>query len=278
MDKNAPPSAGFYDFLGWLDANKQRVAIGAAILAVVGTVVGFLVWRSGQKTIEAEQALSAVRLPFSPSQPYEPGTGEALLKVADEYPDTLAAAKAVLRAGTVFFDQGNYGKAQEQFDRFLRNHGETPWVPQAVYGIAASLEAQGKTAEALSRYTNFVATYPNDPAADQARLTVARLYEQNQQPALALDTLNKIVNNQQAGFTPLASEAQEKIAELHKKYPALAPSNPPPFSPTPSPNLLTNLIRATNRMAPTNSSRVLTITNLPRTAPAPASTPTNQGK
>lgn len=268
MDKNAPPpSAGFYDFLGWLEANKQRVAIVAAVVVVVGTVIGFLVWRNGQKTIEAEHALSAVRLPFSPSQPYEPGTGEALLKVADEYPDTLAAAKAVLRAGTVFFDQGNYPKAQEQFERFLRNHNETPWIPQAVYGVAASLDAQGKTAEAIARYTNFVATYPNDPAVDQARLTVARLYEQNQQPALALETLNKIVNNQQGGFGPLASEAHEKIAELHAKYPALAPSNPPPFNPSPSPNLLTNLIRTTNRVA-TNARRVLTITNVPQPAPA----------
>jgi predicted negative regulator of RcsB-dependent stress response len=273
MEQDTPPSAGFYHFLGWLENNKQRVAIGALVLLAVGTVIGFLVWRSHQKQIHAEQALSAVRMPFGPSQLPEPGTAEALLKVAADYPDTLAAAKATLRAGTVYFDQGNYPKAQEQFEKYLRAHGETPWVPQAVYGIAASIEAQGKTAEAITKYTNFLATYPSDPAADQARLTLARLYEQTQQPALALDVLNKLVSNQAGGFSPSASEAQDKIRELYAKHPALAPSNPPPFAP--SPNMLTNFVRPTNMAQLTNAVRqtntLLKITNVPSaTAPNPA--------
>jgi tetratricopeptide (TPR) repeat protein len=211
-------------------------------------------------------------MPFGPSQLPEPGTAEALLKVAADYPGTLAAAKAILRAGTVYFDQGNYPKAQEQFERYLRAHGETPWVPQAVYGIAASIEAQGKAAEAITKYTSFLASYPNDPAADQARLALARLYEQTQQPVLALDILNKIVN-QAGGFSPGASEAQDKIRELYAKHPALAPSNPSPF--TPSPNMLTNFVRPTNMAQLTNAVRqtntLLKITNVPTaTAPNPA--------
>jgi tetratricopeptide (TPR) repeat protein len=280
MEKEAPPSAGLYNFLGWLETNKQRVAIGIVALLVVGTVIGFLVWRSNEKQVEAEEALSSVRMPFGPSQQPEPGTAEALLKVAQDYPNTLAAAKAVLRAGTVYFDQGNYGKAQEQFDRYLRDHGETPWVPQAVYGIAASLDAQGKTAEAIAKYTNFLATYANDPAADQARLSLARLYEQSQQPALAIDILNKLANNQQGGFGQSAAEAQEKIRELYAKHPSLAPSNPPPVMPSPAPNILTNFVRSTNMLQLTNAMRrtngVLKLTNAPPTipqAPAPANPP-----
>ena len=279
MEQDTPPSAGFYHFLGWLENNKQRVAIGILALLLVGTVIGFLVWRSHQKQVDAEHALSSVRMPIGPSQLPQPGTAEALLKVATDYPDTLAAAKATLRAGTVYFDQANYPKAQEQFEKFLRAHGETPWVPQAVYGIAASIEAQGKTAEAITKYTNFLATYPNDPASDQARLTLARLYEQAQQPALALDLLNKLVSNQPGGFSPSASEAQEKIRELYAKHPALAPSNPPPFTPTP--NILTNFVRSTNMAQLTNAVRqtntLLKITNVP-TATLPNPAPTNPAK
>jgi predicted negative regulator of RcsB-dependent stress response len=278
MENDTPPSAGFYNFLGWLENNKQRVLMGAVIVLLVGTVIGFFVWRGSQKKVDAEQALSSVRMPFGPGQQVEPGTAEALVKVAQDYPGTMAAAKATLRAGTVYFDQGNYTKAQEQFDLFLREHNETPWVPQAVYGIAASIEAQGKTAEAITKYTNFIATYPNDPAADQARLTLARLYEQTQQPALALDVLNKLMSNQQGGFGPGASEAQDKIREIYAKHPNLAPvpSNPP--SMTPPGNILTNFIRSTNMAQLTNAMRrtnsIITLTNPPAGAPqAPTTTP-----
>ncbi len=280
MESGTPPSAGFYNFLGWLETNKQRVAMGVAALFFVGAVIGFFVWRSGQKEIDAEEALSSVRMPFGPSQQPEPGTAEALIKVAEEYPDTSAAAKARLRAGTVYFDQGNYVKAQEQFDKYLRTHGETPWVPQAVYGIAASLEAQGKTAEAIAKYTNFVGTYSSDPAVDQARLTLARLYDQTQRPDLALDILNKLVSGQQGGFGPGGSEAQQRIAELYAKHPALRPampSNPPPFTPS----MLTNFVRSTNMAQLTNAiRRTNSLLNLTNTQPRILQTPgpTNQGK
>lgn len=266
MESGTPPSAGFYDFLGWLDVNKKRVAIGAGAVAVAGLVVGFFVWHNAQEEIDAEQALSSVHMPFSPTELPAPGTAEEFVKVAQEYPKTLAAPKALLRAGTVYFDTGNFAKAQEQFDNFLRNYGDTPWVPQAVYGVAASLDAQGKATEAIAKYNDFLRSYSSDPVADEARLSLARLYEQTKQPALALEALNKVVSGAQAGgMTPAMGEAQEKIKELRVKYPSLVPSNPPAM--VPSPNLLTNFVRPTNvirlpgtnalLMAPTNAPKIL---------------------
>jgi len=263
MESGTPPSAGFYDFLGWLDVNKKRVAIGAGILAIVGVILGFMVWQSGQQEINAEEALSSVRMPFSPMELPAVGTAEALVKVAEEYPKTLAAPKALLRAGSVYFDTGNFPKAQEQFDKFIRTYGETPWVPQAVYGIAASLDAQGKATEAIAKYNDFLRSYGTDPVADHARLSLARLYEQTKQPALALEALNKIMAGAQTagGMTPAAGEAQEKIRQLYAAHPTLIPSNPAPVMPSPAPNLLTNFVRPTNVIRVTNG---VSSTNAPR--------------
>ena len=83
MDSEAPPSAGFYNFLGWFEANKQRVAIGAGILVVVGLVVGLMVWRSSQRVIEAEEALGLVKMPFSPIEVPPPGTAEATISTCE---------------------------------------------------------------------------------------------------------------------------------------------------------------------------------------------------
>ena len=97
MESGTPPSAGFYDFLGWLDVNKKRVAMGAVVLLIVGIVAGFFVWHSSQQEIDAEEALSAVRMPFTPSEQPAPGTAEELVKVVEEYPKTAAAPKATMR-------------------------------------------------------------------------------------------------------------------------------------------------------------------------------------
>jgi tetratricopeptide (TPR) repeat protein len=268
MEKSSPPPAGWYDFLGWVETNKMRVAMGAGVAALIAIVIGLWVWRNSEREIKAEEALSAVLVPFSPTEQPARGTAEAYLKIAEEYPKTKAAAKALLRAGTVFFDQGDYTKAQEQFQKLLRNYGDTLWVPQAVFGVAACLDAQNKTADAITRYSDFISKYPSDPANEQARFNLARLFDQTRQPALALDVLRKMSDPQAPG--PAMQEAQEKIRELVAKYPSLIPSNP-----VTAPNIFTNVVRpqtnvlnlsnlihrTTNLMPQTN---VLSLSNLIR--------------
>jgi tetratricopeptide (TPR) repeat protein len=267
MESVTPPSAGIYDFLGWVEANKKRLVMGAGVLVAVALIVGFVLWQRGQRVVEAEYALSSVPMPFSPSEPLRPGTGDALVKIADEYSGTPTAAKATLRAGTAYFGENNLAKAQEQFDKLLRDYGDTPWVPQAFFGIAATLEAQGKTSDAIAKYKDFTEKYPNDAAVDHAKLNLARLYERTQQPALALDVLKKMTENQAAGFGPGTQEAQQRMRELFAKHPELLP--PPPVTPTFN-NVFSNLppVRSTNAISITN---LMSRTNVPAaTGAAPA--------
>ena len=215
-------------------------------LLVAGTVVGFFVWRSGQRAIEAEEALSAVKMQSTPGEAAGVGAADALVKVAQEYAGTPAAAKALLRAGTAYFSEGNYARAQEQFNSYIEKHGDTPWVSQAVFGQAAALDAQNKAPEAITKYNDFLRSFPNDPSVDQARLNLARIYGQTQQPALALETLNKITGAQPGSYSPAGAEAEEKKRELLAKNPALAPA-PAPMTPnTPNMLMMTNMVRASN--------------------------------
>ena len=251
MEAGTPPSAGFYDFLGWLETNKKRIAIGAAALFLIGVLVGFVIWRSGQRAMEAEETLSSIRTTAMPGELPPAGAAEALIQVAEEFPKTAAAPKALLRAGTVYFDQNNFVKAQEQFDKLLRNYGDTIWVPQAVYGVAASLEAQAKMTEAIAKYNDFIRNYPGDSAAEQARFSLARLYQQTKQPALALEVLKKMTDAQAGGFSPGAAEAQERMKEIYTKHPELIP--PPPASPAAA---IQNFTLPTNAASLTNVIRV----------------------
>jgi len=250
MEQSTPPSAGIYDLLGWFETNKKRVAMMAGGLAVVAVIGGFVVWQRGQRRVDAELALSSIHMPFAPSEPIAPGTGDKLAQIAEEFEGTSAAAKATLRAGAAYFAENNFAKAQEQFEKLLRGYAESEWVPSAVYGLAAVAEAQGKLPEAITKYDDFTKTHPHDPAVDQAKLNIARLYEQTKQPSLALETLKKMTEGQ-AGMTPAAQEAQERMRALFSKHPELLPPPTPSalqnmFSNLP-PRLATNILSLTNR-------------------------------
>ncbi len=244
MESATPPSAGIYDFVGWIETNKKRLAQAAGAILVAGTVVGFIAWRSGQRAVEAELALSSVKVSFIPGELASGDAADALAKIAQEYPKTSAGTKALLRSATAYFDGGNFVKAGEQFDLFLRTYQDTPYVPQAVFGVAASLDAQGKVTEAIAKYNDFL-RYASDPATERARLSLSRLYEKNNQPGQALEILTKSTNPQTGAAA--SPEAQEKIRELFVKYPSLMPTNPAPAF-MPPPNILTNFTRPTSNV------------------------------
>lgn len=225
METNAPQSAGLYDVLGWIDANKKRVALGVLVVAVVALGVGIFVWQRGQRAIQGEEALAGLKMPYSPLEAPAAGTGDALAKIAADYPGTPAAAKALLRAGTVYFGEGNFAKARASFDSYLREFGATAQVKDAVFGLAACLDAEGKSAEAIAKYKDFITNpaYAADAVGDMARFNLVRLYEQSNQPQLALEVLTKMVGapvpNQPP--SPAAQEAQAKIRAIYTKNPAL---------------------------------------------------------
>ena len=253
MESATPPSAGVYNFLGWLETNKKRLGMAAGAILVVGTVLGFLAWRNGQREIEAELALSSIKITFIPGEMAAAGSAEELAKIAAEYPKTRAGEKALLRSASAYFDSGNFAKAGEVFDKFLRTYQESAYLPQALFGVAASLDAQGKVTEAIAKYNDFL-RYSSDPAVERARMSLSRLYEKNNQPNQALEILTKSTNPQ-AGSTA-SPEAQERIRELFTKYPSLMPSNPAPANVPPG-NILTNFTRQTNAI------RIPQVTNAP---------------
>lgn len=272
MESEAPPSAGWYNFLGWLDVNKKRVAIVAAILALVAALVAVMMWRSSQRKDEAALALAGVK--HAPGDPATPALAENYLKVAQEYENTPAAAQALVRAGATYFAAGEYQKAQDAFARFLNNHSDSAWVSQAQYGLAACLEAQGKNPEAIAKYSDFLKSYSADPAADQARFSLSRLYEKTSQPAQALDVLTKMTNGLPP-FSPIAGEVQERMKAIYAKNPALAPPPVQRMPPMMTPSMLTNNVQVTPQ-PPTTNVAVPTPGAAPTVAPVPAA-PTSTG-
>jgi tetratricopeptide (TPR) repeat protein len=259
----------FLNFLGWVEANKkQLIQWGIGIVVVVGAVIAFFNYQL-QKEKRASEALSNVRAPLSPATPIAPGTADAYLKVAKDFAGTKAAGRALLMAASTKFIEGDYAGSQKLFEQFIREYGDSPWLAQAYYGIAADLDAQHKTAEATTKYEEVRRRFATDPIADQTKLALARLYEQQSKPAEALKLYDELTGpNAVSGF---GSEAQVRREELLDKHPELKTNLPPALSANMLQQLTNQLLRsaATNaqKSMATNRAIVTNITSAPVKAP-----------
>jgi tetratricopeptide (TPR) repeat protein len=124
--------------------------------------------------------------------------------------------------------QAKYPEAQQDFAKFLAQYPDSQLVPEARLGVAASIEAQGNTKEAVQKYQELVNAFPGEThISSPARLTLARLYEQENQPQLALGLYSQLAQSQNP-YDPWAAEARERGQLLLAKHPELRKAEAPP--------------------------------------------------
>ena len=266
MDSDVTQSTAFYNFLGWLEVNKKRLLVWGGVIAAIAALTAIYIYSQVQKEENASQALSEVRAGPGPSAPPPQDVAAAYFKVAGDYPGTKAAERAWLQGAGSLFVAGKHADAQKQFEAFLKQSPNSPWVPQALFGVASSLDAQKMPAEALRAYEDLRKRFGSDPVMDQAKLALARLYE-TQNPKEALALYDDLLKANQYGGT--GSEAGMRREDLLKNHPDLAPKTnapaltPPMMSSSPSIKIGTN--------------KTIVVSNVPSlkpaaTAPSPTAT------
>jgi tetratricopeptide (TPR) repeat protein len=235
----------------WFEANKKQTLWGTGALVLVGLIVALVLYRRDEADIAAGEALSNVALPqmTGASRGDSP---DAYLKVAAAYRGSRAGARALLLGAGGLFMEGKYDEARNQFERFNREYGDSPFKGEALLGIAACLDAQSKTNEAVTAYKNLIDRRPADYVLPQARFALARLYEAQNKPELARTLFEEVERNNP--YSSLGSEAGIRLEDLKVKYPNLAP----PVVPTPTNAMPPNLTAPSNALpakvvAPTNA-------------------------
>lgn len=126
--------------------------------------------------------------------------------------------------------EGKSSDAKAQFERFSREYTDSPFRGEALLGIAACLDAQGKANEAITAYKELIDRHPTDAVLPQARFALARRYEAQNKPELARTLFEEVERNNPYGS--LGSEAGMRLEELKVKYPNLAASSVPPTTNT----------------------------------------------
>ena len=203
----------------WFEANKKQTLWGAGGILVLGVIVAFFLYRQNEAEVAASEALSNVSMPQMTGAGSRGDIAEAYLKVAAAHPRSGAGARALLLAAGSFFVETKYAEAQTQFERFKREHSDSSFIGEALLGIAACLDAQGKTPEAIAAYKALIDRRPGDVVLPQARFALARLHEAQNEPELARNLFEEVERTDPYGS--LGDEARMRLEELKTKYPKL---------------------------------------------------------
>jgi predicted negative regulator of RcsB-dependent stress response len=222
----------YYIVLAWLHANRKRLVIGIAVVAGLGLIAGFTAWNKAQSAADANARLFELPVASAPNMPVIPPAPSAYLDLASKYPNTSAGEYAMLFGAESLFIDGNYTESQQEFSKYIEDHPESPLVAQAKMGVAACLEAEGKASDSIQKYQQIVSSYPNEVnVSEPAKLTMARLYEQENRPDQALSFYSELARSQNP-YDPWAAEARERGELLLAKHPELRRTEP---SPAPAP-------------------------------------------
>jgi len=216
----------FFKLWPWVEANLKRIGIGAGIAVAAAFLISFYFWQQDQKEIAAGRAFTQL-IVSTPPDTSASQLADLYLQIANEYPGTRAAQRALLQGATVLFAAGRYADAQTEFQKSLDAHPDGQFSGQAALGVAASLEAQGKTDLAARAYQGVINGFDDPMAADRAKFALARIYESQGKVSDALNFYEDV-----ASVNPnnsLGSEANARVMKLKAKLPpassATAPSD-----------------------------------------------------
>lgn len=220
-------TAYFFKLWSWVEANTKQVVIGAGIIAVAIVLVSYYFWRQNQLEITAGQALTQL-LVFTPPNSDAGQLANAYLKIAADYPGTQIAERALVLGATTLFENGKYAEAQAQFQKYLDAYPANTFSAPATLGLAACLDAQGKTEPAAAAYRRVVSSFSDPNAVDAAKFALAKIDEQRGKLTDAESLYQDVARNNPN--TPLGSEAAFRAIQLRTKLPPTTTSSTPPTS------------------------------------------------
>ena len=211
-----------YDLLGWLDVHRKQALAGFVGFVILVILIYAYAWHRKQVRLQAGAAL--VQLMNRMGEDTSSVKPEDFLALARKYKGTPAAERALLTAAFQYFKKDDYANAQKLFRQFMEKYPDSIWTPNAALGLAACLDAQNKIQEAEQAYNQVIQDYGNHPAAAQARLKLATLYESTGRFSKALALYNELSNLKL--FGRVAQLAMQRREELLREHPELTP--PPP--------------------------------------------------
>ena len=217
----------FFRLWPQLQANRNKIATGAVIVALAAALYSFISWRHEHNQIEAGDAMTQVLISLPPNAGPAQIAGD-YLAIADDHANTPAGERALLQGAAAKFAEGKFADAQAYFQQFLDNHPDDEFSGLAALGVAKSLEAQGKINEASGEYQHIINDIPDPQSVTSAKFALAQIDMHEKNYADAVRLFQEVA--QANRYSAVGSEAAQYVFELRPKLPA-PPSAIPALQP-----------------------------------------------
>jgi len=197
---------------------KKWLVIGIPVLAIAVALI-FISFTSSKSKTQLKAALD-----------YESAKNVAeLMKVYEEYPSTPYGEYALARIAKDALDRGDYSKAKELCDKFLKEYPNGNYAVFVKRYVAACLEDTGNYEQAVTEYKDILENDPRmAPIADSLNVAIGRCYEQLEDYETAKSYYEKVapqISAQRRGaeqrISILAQEALYRLERVKRKEKAL---------------------------------------------------------
>lgn len=196
-----PPDPGFDPLAFWIEHQKK-------VIAAVGIICLLLVsW--GVYQLNERRSREAAQSAFANAK-----TTDDYRKVIADHPRSVVAANAQLLMAEALRKEGKLDEAVALLRKFTEGNTTHPMISGAWHSLAVTLEAQGKTEEALATYQKVATTYQKSYSAPLALLAQARIHAKSQ-PDQARRLYEQVLAD--FGQTNFAREALMEMQKLKGK-------------------------------------------------------------
>ncbi len=197
-----PFSEKLTDFIG--THRKLIIIIGIAVVVVIAAV-GIYTVVSGNIASDSSRAMDIADQKFQAwwqetDEQKKADAEKALIAdldtIAEKWPKTIAAQRALLRKSTILSQKKDYAEAEKAaLDAFERNK-KSYAAPVALQLAAISAEEAGNIDAAIAHYTAITKDYLKDnPSAPSALFNLGRLQEEKKDYVAAVESYNQIVSS-----------------------------------------------------------------------------------
>ncbi len=164
----AAPESGTLPFDNpiFFEQHKSSILATLGALLLIGTIAAIFLVNSSAKERAAETLLGSYS---------KPGTEMAV--IADKFPNTRAAAQALLLGGDAALRENKAPEAARLFERFLKHYSTHPLADNATMGLAACEQAQGNIERMMQLLEKIAAAQPAGARSAEALLKLASAHQ-----------------------------------------------------------------------------------------------------
>jgi tetratricopeptide (TPR) repeat protein len=100
-------------------------------------------------------------------------SAEVLLEASEKYPASSEIPAVLYSLAALYFDEGDYEKASDIFNKFIARYPDNPNVKEARYFRAYAYFESGDWLQAYNSFKQFASAYPQDPLAPETQFFAA---------------------------------------------------------------------------------------------------------